>query len=111
MAMRFQNAGIPDIVGCIPAVGKNPELVLGLFFGLEVKVPGKTPSPIQEFEISRILRAGGAAGVITSPEAALTFISSWLKRMRVRACKDLTHRQILDQDKANRPPRRIRNGT
>ena len=45
----FQLAGIPDVVGCYR----------GLFFGIEVKVPGKKPSKIQNYRLRCIREAGG----------------------------------------------------
>ena len=54
----FQQAGLPDVVGCY----------VGIFFGIEVKVPGKTASKLQQRTIDEIIAAGGIAGCVTSVE-------------------------------------------
>jgi Holliday junction resolvase len=43
--------GVPDLLCCYR----------GRFLAIEVKQPGKKPSPIQEHEIGKILDAGGIA--------------------------------------------------
>ena len=60
----FQAAGIPDVVG----------LQRGIFFGIEVKVPGKKPTPIQALTLTRIRAAGGNAGCATSVAEALAIL-------------------------------------
>jgi hypothetical protein len=74
----YQKAGIPDLLGCVN----------GLFFGLEVKQPGKgkksKPSDLQKIEIELIQLAGGCAGVVTSPEEAIELVSSTIARAKRR---------------------------
>lgn len=60
----MQMSGLPDIVGCYR----------GRFVGLEVKVPGEKPDPIQSHRLESIIRAGGIAGVIESPDDALRLV-------------------------------------
>lgn len=55
-----QQAGIPDIVGCLD----------GRFVAIEVKRPGKRPTKLQDHVMGRIREAGGAVGVATSVEDA-----------------------------------------
>jgi hypothetical protein len=54
----YQEAGIPDLLVCYR----------GRFIGLEVKLPGNTPSPLQEKVLREIKAAGGIAEVVTSVE-------------------------------------------
>jgi hypothetical protein len=61
----FQNAGIPDLVCCVE----------GLYIAIEIKIPGRKASPNQEFYMTRIRRAKGAAGVATSPGEALQIVA------------------------------------
>ena len=70
----FQVAGLPDIIGCYK----------GLFFGLEVKLPGKenTLTKIQQFWIRKIVEAGGIAHMVTSVEQALEIVNKSQKPSR-----------------------------
>jgi len=70
----YQQAGIPDIIGCVE----------GLFVGLEVKQPGKKPSELQEIELQNIRKAGGIAGVVTSVEEAIKLVRTALARAKRR---------------------------
>lgn len=54
----FQEVGIPDILVCYK----------GKFLGLEVKLPGETPSPVQRKVLGEIERAGGIAAAVTTVE-------------------------------------------
>lgn len=47
----FGKTGVPDIVGCWN----------GTFFGIEVKRPGKEPTPMQHRRLSEIMHNGGLA--------------------------------------------------
>lgn len=60
----MQQAGVPDLIGCYR----------GRFVGLEVKVPGEEPDPLQSHRLNQIIRAGGIAGVIESPDDALRLV-------------------------------------
>jgi Holliday junction resolvase len=53
--------GTPDIIGCCE----------GRFFALEVKQPGKRPTPIQSLRLEAIAEAGGIAAVVHSSDEAL----------------------------------------
>jgi len=59
----FQQAGLPDLIGCVN----------GLFIALEVKHPDQSHpvSKIQQHIIDRITAAGGTAAVVESVEDAL----------------------------------------
>lgn len=71
----FQHSGIPDFLGCVD----------GLFFGLEVKVPGRGKlSELQKIEIAAIKLAGGVAGVVTSPQEAIKLVREALARAKDR---------------------------
>lgn len=60
----MQARGLPDLVVCYR----------GLYFGIEVKIPGKEPTEIQLWTMSEIQKAGGYAGVATTPEEALNVL-------------------------------------
>lgn len=52
-----QRKGLPDITGCFE----------GAFFGIEMKLPGNKPTPIQQAVLDKIEAAGGLVGVVTAP--------------------------------------------
>lgn len=52
----WQIAGLPDIIGCAD----------GRFFALEVKQPGRKPTPLQAATLAAIRRANGIAECVTS---------------------------------------------
>ena len=52
----WQIAGLPDIIGVTD----------GRFFAFEVKIPGKTATPLQGATLAAIRRAGGIAETVTS---------------------------------------------
>ena len=52
----WQIAGLPDVIGCAD----------GKFFAFEVKVPGKTATPLQSATLAAIKRAGGITETVTS---------------------------------------------
>jgi Holliday junction resolvase len=54
----LQGRGLPDIVACYR----------GRFIGIEVKRPGEKPTPLQSHVLGEILKAGGAAFVLTSAD-------------------------------------------
>jgi hypothetical protein len=63
----FQHGGLPDLLGCVN----------GLFFGLEVKMPGEKLEPLQELCLEEIRTKGrGYATRVTSVEEALKFVRS-----------------------------------
>jgi hypothetical protein len=62
----MQAAGIPDFVGCWR----------GRFFGLEVKVPGRTATKLQARTLELIASAGGIAGVVTSVDEAAACLAA-----------------------------------
>lgn len=47
----MQESGIPDILCCLD----------GLFIGIEVKQPGKTTTPLQDYHLAQIAKANGYA--------------------------------------------------
>jgi hypothetical protein len=66
-------SGIPDFIGCYcPGDGD------ALFFGIEAKALGKTPSGFQLLQINAIKRAGGAVFVIDGEESLNEF-KQWLE--------------------------------
>ncbi len=66
----FQDAGIPDLIGC----------VCGLFFGFEIKEPDGEISPIQEENIDDIQLAGGVACEIITAEQAIRVVYNALRK-------------------------------
>lgn len=64
----YQSAGIPDIVGCHE----------GLFFALEVKVPGRgdTLTKLQQGALTEIQEAGGIAEMVMTVEEAVDHVLS-----------------------------------
>lgn len=60
----YQRSGIPDIVGCYK----------GRFFGVELKMPQKYPSPLQRKTIRDILAAGGMGLVAWSLETVVEML-------------------------------------
>lgn len=65
----YQRAGVPDIIGFLDGRG----------FGLELKQPGKTATPLQERNLGRIRAAGGAARVVVTTEPVEAVIG-WLSQ-------------------------------
>lgn len=53
---NFQEVGIPDLLCCYR----------GRFVGLEVKMPGNKPSPVQKVVLNEIVSAGGYASVVST---------------------------------------------
>jgi hypothetical protein len=68
----FQEAGIPDIIGCVE----------GQFFGFEVKEPDGEPTKIQIHFGVRIKTSGGIFALVEEPEEAILVISNWLHRQK-----------------------------
>lgn len=60
----FQRAGIPDFVGCYR----------GRFFAIEVKQPGKIPTPLQLIVMRELQEAGATVCVATSVAEAQALI-------------------------------------
>jgi Holliday junction resolvase len=63
--------GTPDLLVCFN----------GLFVGIEVKKPGKTPTKIQEHRLQKIRDAGGLALVATSVDNLREQLESLAKRL------------------------------
>lgn len=70
----FQDAGIPDLIGCVD----------GLFFGFEVKEPDGGLSKIQEENISDIGIAGGVSLEIITSEEAIRAVRQALSTSKAR---------------------------
>lgn len=60
----MQESGIPDLLICY----------LGHFVGMELKVPGKKPTDIQEYHLERIAAAGGVGCSVTTLDEAKKII-------------------------------------
>lgn len=58
--------GTPDIDGCYN----------GLAFYLEVKRPGKTPTPLQAYELRQWAAAGAITACVTSAQEAVDVVTS-----------------------------------
>ena len=63
---RFQSAGLPDIVGCLH----------GQFYGMEVKQPGKGPTPIQAVFLEELTAQGAVAGIVHSIDEAVALVKN-----------------------------------
>lgn len=64
--IRFGHPGSADILGCMPPDGR--------LLAIEVKMPGRYPSPKQRNFLAEITRAGGIAGVVRSLEDLETLV-------------------------------------
>lgn len=53
---QITSVGDPDIIICH----------FGLFVAIEMKQPGKNPTPLQKIKIDKVLASGGIAGVAHS---------------------------------------------
>jgi len=71
----MQNVGIPDLLCCVK----------GMFIGLEIKRPGKKPTPAQAIMFNTIRQAGGWADYATSVDEALGVTEEALSRRRQEA--------------------------
>lgn len=84
----FQEVGIPDLLCCYR----------GRFVGLEVKQPGKQPSPVQRVVLHEIVSSGGYASVVSSVEMVEHLLAEIDKEAdhfpRSRAAS-LQHRKLL----------------
>lgn len=60
----YQEAGVPDIIGCYK----------GAFFAIELKVGNNTASAAQEVHLSRIAAAGGTGDVSYSVEKSVQIV-------------------------------------
>lgn len=58
----MQNVGIGDLTGCVK----------GVYCNLEVKIRPRKATPAQLLEIRNVRRAGGIAGVVYTPEQAVS---------------------------------------
>lgn len=63
----FQEAGIPDLVGCWRCY----------FIGLEVKMPGGKATALQQRSLEAIREAGGIAGVVTSVQDVIDLLAKY----------------------------------
>jgi len=66
--------GIPDIIGQYH----------GIFFGVELKAPGKKPSGFQALQLEAISCSDGAVFVVDGPESLKVF-EEWLEEIDERA--------------------------
>ena len=63
-SMGYQRRGVPDLIACLD----------GRFLALEVKRPGRKPTPLQARTLARIRLAEGVAGVVHSVEEVLALM-------------------------------------
>lgn len=70
----FQSRGLPDVNACWE----------GVYFGLEVKVPGKedTTTELQKKKLYDICAAGGVGHQVTSVEQALEVLRKGAKKVK-----------------------------
>lgn len=68
----FQDAGIPDLLGCVE----------GLFFAFEIKEPDGELSPIQIENLIDIKSAGGIAVEVITSEQAIGVVYAALRKVR-----------------------------
>jgi len=76
----FGKAGVADIIACIPTVITQSMVgkTLGIFYSIEVKRPGKEPTPRQETRMKEIEAAGGFA-VAGDAEHVIRYIKAALE--------------------------------
>jgi hypothetical protein len=60
-------AGVPDIMACV----REPFTNLGVFVGIETKMPGSHPTPVQLHRHNQIRASGGVVIVAHSVREAL----------------------------------------
>jgi hypothetical protein len=76
--------GTPDILACVPcSVCKR-----GLFLGMELKIPGEKPDPLQESKGRRIRSAGGLFLAYRS-SADMAVVEEWGKGVPLLEHEDL----------------------
>ena len=66
----YARSGTPDILGCVK----------GHMFALEVKVPGKKPTAIQQYELDQWAGSGAVVGVVTSVDEARKLLDPIFER-------------------------------
>lgn len=72
----LQRKGEPDIDGYIIYKGERIHLKL------EVKLPGKKPTPLQIYRLREYAHAGYLVWVITSPDQLLPLAEAWVTMKR-----------------------------
>lgn len=65
----FQQAGIPDIIGCWK----------GRFIGIEAKMPGNGPSGIQKLTLTALEKSGARVGIAYTVKEALAIRDGEIK--------------------------------
>jgi hypothetical protein len=69
--------GTPDILACVPVRCCESPVTVGVFVGFETKMPGGgNPTPIQEYQHSKIRAACGQVFVPRSVRDAVDAIES-----------------------------------
>lgn len=68
----FQEAGIPDLIGCVE----------GFFFAFEIKEPDGTISEIQRVTMKDIRKAGGCSIAVITLEEALRHVRETLEEAK-----------------------------
>lgn len=58
--MKASKGGTPDVLCCYQ----------GKFYAMEIKRPGEIPEPLQRYQLEKIQKAGGIAGVVRSVDDA-----------------------------------------
>ncbi len=69
--LREQGAYVFNVVGSYAQQRGTPDLLAcyqGRFIAIELKVPGKKPFKLQEYELKKIRKAGGIGVVMQSME-------------------------------------------
>jgi hypothetical protein len=82
----YQPKGLPDLLGCIPCEinAYGAYRFLGIYVGLEVKLPGEELEPIQQERSNQIQDAGGIAGRVDSPAQAIRLVREALAAAGLR---------------------------
>ena len=76
--LRDHGAYVFNVVGGASQQRGTADLLIcyrGLFIATELKVPGKKPSKIQEYELEKVRKAGGKAGAVESMEELETLLN------------------------------------
>jgi Holliday junction resolvase len=70
--LRASGAYVFKVVGSVMQQKGTPDLLVcyrGRMLGIELKVPGNTPTKLQEVELEKIRQAGGVGAVIEDMES------------------------------------------
>ena len=65
--------GVPDLLISYP-ISTSCGMAVSVFVAIEVKIPGKKPTAIQEYELAKIRKSGGIAFYADDPDSVIETI-------------------------------------